>query len=212
MPTGYTAMLDDNPKMTTQQWIMQGLARAFGICVILRDESLNLTEEQITQRIAEDGKRDIGYHQTELNKAIEESVKLAKRTEVEWETAWQKDEQEKEQHNKNSIARAKKMTERHFQVINDLERILASPEVDEITKNIANYGIEQLKLVKSEREPYIQESIPFEAYRVNTIKSNTRDIQYYTEELDKEKERVNGRVLAYSKLRKDLDAVFHTKT
>ena len=47
MPTGYTAQIDDDPNLTTAKWVTEGLSRAFGVCVILRDGPYGLTEDEI---------------------------------------------------------------------------------------------------------------------------------------------------------------------
>jgi len=200
-------MLDDNPKMTTQQWVMEGLARAFGVCVTLREDPFDLSEEQIKQRIVEDGKRDVDWYQKELNKAKEEYSKQSIRTKQEWKMAWLKHEAQKKKENAISITKAEKIKQCHDQVLSDLKLLLISPKTDELTKNIAKFGISQLNLVESECRPCIQEPTTLANYKAEVIKSTKRDIEYHTEEIAKAKQRANERITLYTQLKHDVETV-----
>jgi len=204
MPTGYTDMIDRNPKITTTQWVMQGLARAFGICVTLRDDSMDLTEHEITQRLTEDTKHEVKYHEKELDKARKESLRLANRTCKAWQTAWSKYESEMRLHNQESTTEKSKNAERHNQVRDDLERILGSDKIHETTRNIVQFGIDQLKLVQSDCIPYIEAPMELKTFISDAIKSNKRDIEYHTEELAKAKERTLERINLYKRLKEDI--------
>jgi len=204
MPTGYTSMIDENPNMTTKKWVMEGLARAFGICVTLRDDSMELTETQIQQRLIEDSRREINYHQTELDKAQKESKRLANRSHNQWKTAWSKYEHEKEVRNQQSVLEANKKLERHMQVRDDLGRVIGSDKVHEVTRDIAKFGVEQLKLVQSECLPYIEEPMELKGFITDKIKSNKRHIEYEIEEVAKAKERMEERIKLYERLKEDL--------
>ena len=204
MPTGYTAMIDDNPKMPTTQWIMEGLARAFGICVTLRDDPQGLTEEQIMKRLSQDTKNEVSYHKKELVKATKEAERLATRTETEWKRVWQNEERKKRTANKRSVKEADKSRERHEQIRSELLRVLVSDKAHEVTKNIIKFGIEQLNLVKSDCTPYIQEPTTLEKFIRSQIDRNVRDIDYHTKELANAKERTTERVNLYKRLKEDI--------
>lgn len=207
MPTGYTEMIDTHPKMTTKKWILTGLARAFGVCVTLREEPMGLTEAQIRERIAKDGQSDIDWHKAELDKAVSEMKTIGVRTETEWKALWQASEKHKKAHNALSIAEAEKIADRHEGVRKDLLKIVDS-DVDEFTRNIAKYGLDQLKLTQSECEPFLYESMTLDEFKGNKTRENVRDIEYHTKEMAQAQKRVNERVQAYMTLRKDLDKVF----
>lgn len=206
MPTGYTDMIDRDPKMTTKKWMMEGLARAFGVCVALKEEPFNLTEDQIRQKIIESGENDVGWHQTELTKAVEEKVDILNRTPEQWETAWKAHEKKREADNKCQIRDAKKIADRHNKVKEDLEKVLHA-DVDDFTKTIAKYGLEQLHVTEHECEPYLDDPIPLEKYKYDIVSHNLRDIEYHTKEKQKAEERLKERVEGYITLRKDLDRV-----
>ncbi len=210
MPTGYTAMLDDNPQMDTRKWVMEVLARAFGICVTLRDEGLNLTEEQIKKKITEDS--SISYHKKELANAKKLVKEYTVRTEEKWKTLWEESEAKRIKHNEESTAKCKAMSERHLKVRKDLELILQFPHSDEVTRNIAKYGIDQLNLVKDETEPFIIGPSSLEQFKEDAIANAKRDIIYHTKELEETQERVTGRLAAYERLKQDVDnALFAEK-
>lgn len=211
MPTGYTSMIDDNPNMTTRQWFMEGLARAFGVCVTLREDSLNLTEAQILQRISKDRQGDVAWHKKELKKAKLLSEQLKTRTDAEWKTAWQTSEAEKIRQNNKSIAKAKTMKKKHTLVQKDLELIVAVAN-NQVTKNIATYGLGQLNMVKDECEPYINEATNFENFKAQTLKTNTRDIEYHVEEMTKAQARAKENVEAYLAMKADMDTIFSAQT
>ena len=61
MPTGYTSKLLENPDMTPEEFVMV-IARAFGICIDMREDSL---DTPIPERF-----EPSPYHKDELEKAI----------------------------------------------------------------------------------------------------------------------------------------------
>jgi hypothetical protein len=208
MPTGYTDMIDRNPTMTAKQWVMEGLARAFGMCVTLRDDAFDLSEEQIKKKLVESEQSEINYHQKELNKAKKKCRTLATKTNKEWLTLWLTDDNKREEENKKSVVRANKLSDRHERVRDGLNRILASDKVHEVTKSIAKFGIEQLDLVVADGEPYIREPITLEGFIKEAISSSKRDIKYHTEELAKAKQRGQERINLYARLKEDIRSVF----
>jgi hypothetical protein len=198
-------MLDRNPTMTTKKWVMEGLSRAFGVCVTLRDDDMNLTEEQIKERIAKDS--SIDYHQKELENALAEQCKIAVRTAEEWQKLWKKEDDRRTKANLKYLDEANSMAKRHLMVHQELAAVLASPEIDEVTRNIAKFGIDQLDLVSDECKPYHIESVTLKDFEKNAISENTRDIEYHTKELAAAKKRTQERLEMYDRLRKDLDSV-----
>lgn len=203
MPTGYTEMIDREPKLSTEKWIMEGLARAFGVCVTLRDDDMNLTEEQVEQRLIKDGKQDCDYHRKELAKANKEALTISKKSLADWETEWTQAEAEKSKHNQESIVKANIVKSRHLQIKEDLEEILEN-NIHPTTRNIVKFGLDQLKLAESDTEPYIQEPMTLQQYILEQKKSNLWSIKYHTDELSKALDRAEGRLESYRQLKQDI--------
>ena len=203
MPTGYTDMIDRKPEITTAKWVTEGLARAFGVCIALRDDDMNLTEKQIEQRLIEDGQHDIDYQNEELIKAEKEAEAISKRTEEEWQTLYVAAEKEKVEGNNKRTIEAQAMKVRHTQVQKDLEKILEA-NVHTITKDIVKFGIDQLKLVEDETEPYIQEPITLHKFIEETKKANAWNLSYHEEKLAKATKRAKERLKLYRQLKKDV--------
>lgn len=204
-------MIDKKPSLSTSDWVLTGLARAFGVCVALREDDLGLTETQIIKRIYEDGKKSINWYKKERDKSKKQAELLKARTEDEWHKVWLEEENRKKGSNEEAIAKASIMLKRHTQVKNDLQRIIESSIVDEVTRNVAQFGLDQLKLVEDDCEPYIDEPVSFNDYRKNEISHNTRDIKYYTEELVKAEIRQQNRIECYQRLRKDVNLILAEK-
>ena len=66
MPTGYTAFIENGKVKTAKQFLHLCL-RAFGICVRMRDDSLEV-EDDYTPKIIDGYQKDIEYHQKYLDK------------------------------------------------------------------------------------------------------------------------------------------------
>jgi len=199
-------MIDRKPEITTAKWVTEGLARAFGVCVSLHDDDMNLTEKQIEQRLIEDGQQGIEYQHEELIKAEKEAEAINKRTEEEWQTLYVTAEKEKVEGNNKRTIEAQATKARHTQVQKELEKILES-NVHTITKDIVKFGIDQLKLVEDETEPYIQEPVTLQKFMAETKKANAWNLSYHAEELAKATKRAKERLKLYRQLKKDVNAV-----
>ena len=76
MPTGYTDNLDKNG-FDTKKWVAESLARAFGVCVVLRDEG-DMSEEAIIERLRENA--ESSYYDKALKEANTKIEKLSSMT------------------------------------------------------------------------------------------------------------------------------------
>jgi len=208
MPTGYTAQLDDNNK-TTKEWFTQDLIREFGICVTLREEKMGLDEKQIRAKLEKDMKHDLAYHQNGLAGAKELQAKTMKRKQTEWEAEAEAERKTRKEHNDKAIQEAQIKKRRHEQVTKDLKTILENPDVSEITRNIARFGLQQLDTVKSECEPYLDDVVfTWKQYRAEREKSVKWDIEYHTKELKETKARWDERLEALNEVLTDIKRLF----
>lgn len=196
MPTGYTTMLDDDPNLSTAQWIKEGLTRAFGVCVTLRDDNMDLSEEEIQKRL----ERNINSSAKYYIENLEKTKKLIKEMETNPDTffsrAYAEYVETTDKYNKKSIEEAKQNTLRHNKAMIELQKVKENT-IDEVTKNIANFGLEQLELVKSEREPHVTRIKTFLEFKADKIASLKRDVEYYKKNLDETIDRETDRVNTY---------------
>ena len=204
MPTGYTHSLDEQD-MDTGKWIMEHLSRAFGMCVCLRDESMDLTEEQIIKRIIES--ESIDYHLERFERSKEELLEKQSRSDGQWKKDMKRENENIRQRNDEWAGEAQRIKEIHKRVKIDLQKILDS-DAKEISKNVVKFGIEQLEVVKSDCKPYkdeIWEDV--KSYKANVFKSLIWDIKYYSKELAKTKKRNRERLQFYLELQEDINRI-----
>jgi len=191
MPTGYTAMLDDDPKMTTAKWLKEGISRAFGMCVDFRDIG-NMTESQILNAMDEKAKGAGSYHQNELDKVRVELEKIDKDPIAYFTKEFAEYVTRTEKYNKKSTDKANLINSKHNKTKMELTTIVEQT-TDQTTKNIAKYGLKQLNLVKSDSEPYIIELKTYQQFKLSKAHELSRDLEYHikglTEEIARESER-----------------------
>ena len=204
MPTGYTAMLDEEPNMTTSKWVMEGLTRAFGVCVTLRDNG-DMSEGQIEEHLRERVEEAGNYHIDALEKTQEEFRRL-RYDPTYWDVEYASTVERVEGYNKDSIEKANALKIKHDKAKEDLI-ILKSRTTDETTKNIAQYGLDQLELCKSETEPYISEIPSFEKFKADKYNSICRDLEYHTKNLEEDRERERSRLEAYLKIKSEVNRI-----
>jgi hypothetical protein len=204
MPTGYTNELDERD-MSTEQWFLTVLTRAFGVCVTLREDGLNLPEKEVLKRLKEDSTVD--YYKKSLAENKAKLKEYLARSETDWVKAWEADEAERKQGNEERTKKAKIMADRHQRVINDLKRVCES-DVDETTRNIAKFGLDQLKEVADECEPFIIAPQSLERYKATYLQSVQHDLEYDKDELRKAIHRKKERIEIYKTIQKDVHSIF----
>ena len=68
MPTGYTSALDEKD-LSTAQWLTEHLARAYGVCMVLRDGPYGLSADEIEKHLEDEIERGTKYHRERLTEA-----------------------------------------------------------------------------------------------------------------------------------------------
>jgi len=205
MPTGYTATLDETPNMTTAKWVMESLTRAFGVCATLRDNG-DMTEEQIEAHLQERVDEAGSYHIDALKRVGETVTKLSDNPEKFWAEEYAKAVETMQAYNEKSIKEAKEIKTRHDKAIEDLIK-LRDNTTDEATRSIANYGLEQLELVKSETESYISTVPTLEKFKEDKLRSINRDIDYHSKNLTEAKARERDRLKAYKTIKSEVNRI-----
>jgi hypothetical protein len=206
MPTAYTDMIDTNPKLSTKKWMIEGLARNFGVLMTLREESYDMTEEQILKALEEDF--SVNWHARELAEANTEIIRLSKLNDDDWAMEWELYKNNIQISNAKNIEQVTKKQERDFKVIAELQKVVDAKDISDFTRSVAKFGLDQIELCKTEREVYQQEVLPPKKLKASKLANARRDIKYHTTELAEAKQRARDRINFYKQLRKDLDKVF----
>ncbi len=209
MGTSYTYELDDNPKLTTAQWVTEHLSRAFGVCITLRDGPFGLSDEEIEEHLEEEVKRSTKYHREKLDTAQNQLDMLEDNPEA-WKDLYSITIAGMKTATKRSIKEAKKIEDRHLQARKDLTK-LRDDTVDDITRNIAQFGLDQLEIAKSDTEPYIRKIPTFEEFKVSKLKSLNWGIEYYTKNMKETESREGKRVFVYRRIRYEVKRILEGK-
>jgi len=205
MPTGYTAQLDDK-NWNARKWMLEGISRAFGVCVTMRDDG-HLSKKEIIKTLTKSD--DDSYN----NQALKENkIKLKKylsMTDDAWKKKMKQENDGIKQGNTKQIKKTILLRNKHNQVRQDLNKILKSPDARDVTKSIAKFGIEQLNVAeKYDCTSYITPTHKkWKRFKSNTIYETKRSIGYHTKELKEETERNKGRLEAYLELAEDVDKI-----
>lgn len=189
MPTGLTDELDTK-NLDTKTWIMKHLARSFCICIMMKD--------------AESSE----YHTNKLNHAKKEIKKFQSMTMEQWERKMEYENQQNKKRNNEFKNKAIKLKKKHDGTRKDLEKILQTKGISTITRNIVQFGIDQLNIVEDECKPYVYDLIANEYfYKKENIDNAKHDIQYHQKELREEIKRGKERLKLYLQLRKDINRI-----
>ena len=206
MPTGYTAVLDDDPRVDAAKWVTKTLSRAFGVCVRLRDHNFDLTEKQIEKFLEKAVEDDAKYYIELLTETEKTLLEINVNSEEFWKREYETSIKRIKDYNERSNKEASEKKARHNQIRQDLIKLRDNTS-DETTKNIAKYGLEQLEVVKSETEPYVSEIPSFEKFQQDKMHSLQRDLTYYNEKLQESREREKGRLLAYQIIKSEVKRI-----
>lgn len=82
MPTGYTSFIEDGKVKTAKQFLHLCL-RNFGVCIMMRDDSLELKDDY-TKDLLKSYQSDIDYHQKKLEDARKELDRIQQMSEEEF--------------------------------------------------------------------------------------------------------------------------------
>ena len=195
MPTGYTAEIYEGKKPTFQEFAM-GCARAFGACIMLRDEP---TSTPIPEKFEAST-----YHVKALAEATENLLLLQGMTEEAKATG-------AELYNQRQRERYLESVEKHNRMLKDYsEMLMAAQSWAPPTPEHENFKAFMISQLKESMEfdchtPEAPETVTPEVWFANQLKSANWSLAYHQKEDVKEKERTDGRNAWISDLRKSLD-------
>lgn len=204
MGTGLTNMLDDDSNLTTAKWMTEGLARSFGVCIILRDDEWGISEEDIEARLKESS--SVKYHEENLAEAEWKLTEIASYSEETWIEKHLAHVKETEKRNKERTERANKTKLRHDKVRKELTKVQFETHHD-VTRNLAEYGLKQLDVAKSDTKPYLKEIPTLEQFKAEKLKSLNWSSDYHSKNREESRLRESGRLLAYQTIRSEVKRI-----
>lgn len=204
MPTGYTAMIDDDPKMSTRRWIVERLSRAFSFSINLRDTG-NIPEDKLRAVILETMEED-NYYEKEHGKSLQEENEIVHSKQMDWDIRYNHYLEVIRERNINSINHTTELKRRHDAVRADLEKLLTEAK-NQTTIDIARFGLEQMKTVASEEKPYIVNPISKQQF-INNEKNRILDnIKYYHEKMVEKKKWNEDCIRQFDELMADVNRI-----
>ena len=194
MPTGYTADIYEGKDVSFSDFALK-CARAFGACIEQRDDDLNDKPKLIE-------KTKDNHH----IKKLEESKKWKKPTNAEFDI-----------YVKKQIAYCNEQNEKQLKLKASYQKMLdkvnawtpPTKEHEGLKKFMINQLTESMEFDCSndyyQRELIDVQHLTYEKYVNDMRDSNRRDIEYHTEQLKKDNERVDNRNAWISALYKSLE-------
>ncbi len=187
MPTGYTAGIEDG-KITTGKDFLMICARAFGACIEMRDEPLSKPIPETFGRSE--------YHDGELAKAKAELAKYKSMSADEAQVLLDAEHERLRQEYREGMERANQITRAYNAVLCEV-RAWNPPTPDHA--HLKDFAIEQIGMCINDsmasfyRERLNRPKPGIEDWMNEKLKSALRDVDYHSEQLDKEIKRNAGR-------------------
>lgn len=193
MPTGYTAKISEGQNF--EDFIL-GCARAFGACVMMRDESGN---KLIPEKFEESS-----HHKEEYNKACIELKKYEIMSEKDINKKAIKDYNQQLKNQKEHLEKIDKQEKLYESMLENVNK-WTPPTSGHI--GLKNFMIQQIDISMDcgcMKKYYSKENsikLSGEQWRHKKIKSIERSIEYHMEEWNKETKRINDNNIWIKELR-----------
>lgn len=191
MPTGYTCFIEDG-QITTGKEFLKKCIRAFGCCIDQRDEPLDVPLETKI--------KGSGYYEEAYYKAVETYEKLKKMTLEELITNARRDRANRIEEREKYLDNQKKLRNKYMNIRNEVEQW--NPPTAE-HQGIKAFALEQIDISMPSEEDLIrmQEDIACNRNMEDSIK----DIEYYSNKMHEEENRVDGRNEFFDQFLKSLE-------
>jgi len=207
MPTGYTASLKDRG-YDVKKWLTEDVVRAFGICVMFRDDG-KMDEKKILEELS----KECTYH-AEETAAAEKKLKEAKNTsDKSWEIKAKKLYNDGCEEYEERLLKKNKTTKIWDNVTRELIQIKARVDT-EVNGNIVDFAIEQWNLVEDEhKKVYLPKPTERtgESYKKLMIEGAEHDLAYHVDGQRKDEARKQERLEAYRDLLKFIEVIKEIK-
>jgi hypothetical protein len=196
MPTGYTAQLEKNG-FDVRRWLTEDVIRAFGVCVMMREDSMGLSRDEILDRLKRE--RDSNSYTANAIKAHAELKDAENRTDEQWKALFEKQVADIEALNALRLAEFNTKKKQHENALEEIIR-LAATATGEFEIGVLKFAVEQLTMVIKDdfRHPFLM-PVPASVakYKADMIKQCRSDIGFYEKLRDEEYARNNDRLVHY---------------
>lgn len=204
MPTGYTCFIEDG-RITTGKEFLKKCIRAFGCCINQREESLDAPLE--TKIKGDD------YYEEAYDKAVEKYEKLKKMTLEEMITNARRDRVNQIEEREKYLDGQEKLRNKYMSIRNEVEQW--NPPTAE-HQGIKAFALEQIDISMPSEEDLIriQEDIARNRNMEDSsvikdvialIEGSIKDIEYYSNKMCEEENRVYGRNVFLDQFLKSLE-------
>lgn len=188
--TGYTYKIEDGTCKTPKDFLKLCL-KAFGCCIELRDESLTSFDvNEFLKKLKTESEQPSDYLVTSLSNAEKELEKLLKRTNDDWK----KELDSEIAKAKEKLEKNKKEHEEESKTLSYFTQSIENWNCSEEYKGIKDFALEQLgltTLINYEWDEKLLEELSNESvteYRNRYIQSAIKEVDYYKERIEEEKE------------------------
>lgn len=211
MPTGYTQQIIDGTVKTPKEFLHLCL-RNFGICISMRDESLNL-QGDYTEYIKKFYQDSMGYHTKALENAKAEYERVNNLSDDELYEMYGKNFSDNRNYYQKRTDEVKKQNAQYQSFYDAIKNWDCSEEFD----NIKSFALTQLNISKDDEDNYIdvlskkmltkEEFISNDKskYKEDLLEKAEWDIDYHQKQLDNITNNMNNALAFYERFRKEID-------
>lgn len=211
MPTGYTQQIIDGTVKTPKEFLHLCL-RNFGICISMRDESLNL-QGDYTEYIKKFYQDSMGYHTKALENAKAEYERVNNLSDDELYEMYGKNFSDNRNYYQKRTDEVKKQNAQYQSFYDAIKNWDCSEEFD----NIKSFALTQLNISKDDEDNYIdvlskkmltkEEFISNDKskYKEDLLEKAEWDIDYHQKQLDNITNNMNNALAFYERFKKEID-------
>ena len=211
MTTGYTQQIIDGTVKTPKEFLHLCL-RNFGICVSMRDESLNL-QGDYTEYIKKFYQDSMGYHSKALENAKAEYERVNNLSDDDFYEMYVKNFSDNREYYQKIADKVKKQNSKFQSFYDAIKNWDCSEEFD----NIKSFALTQLNISKDDEDYYTDElskkmltkeefiSNGKSKYKEDLLEKAEWDISYHQKQLDNITNNMNNALAFYERFRKEID-------
>ena len=211
MPTGYTQQIIDGTVKTPKEFLHLCL-RNFGICISMRDESLNL-QGDYTEYIKKFYQDSMGYHTKALENANAEYERVNNLSDDDFYEMYVKNFSDNREYYRKRTDEAKKQNTKFQSFYDTIKNWDCSEEFDDIK----SFALAQLNISKDDEDYYTDElskemltkeefiTNDKSKYKEDLLKQAEWDIDYHQKQLDNITKNMNNALEFYERFKKEID-------